>query len=85
MSEVKGQGSSKYKDLAILSIVPAVVAALIVASWAMAHWKVGPYFVSAAIAIIATLFGGFQRFIAGFKDIFKRKITVNVFVVVTVD
>ena len=82
MSEAKGQGSSKYKDLAVLSIVPVVVAVLIAASWAMAHWKIGPYFVSAAIAIIATLFGGFQRFIAGFKDIFKRKITVNVFVVV---
>jgi Cd2+/Zn2+-exporting ATPase len=31
---------------------------------------------------VAVIFGGFQRFIAGFKDAFKRKITVNVFVVV---
>ncbi len=82
MSEVKWQDNSKYKDLAVLSIVPAVVAILIAASWAMAHWEIGSYFISAALAVIATLFGGFQRFIAGFKDIFKRKITVNVFVVV---
>lgn len=82
MNEIKAQVSSKYKDLAILAIVPAIVAVLIAASWAMAHWEIGPYFVNAALAIIATLFGGFQRFITGFKDIFKRKITVNVFVVV---
>ena len=82
MREVKKRDSSSHKDLAVLSIVPAAVAILITASWAMAHWKIGPYFISATLAIIATLFGGFQRFVAGFKDIFKRKITVNVFVVV---
>jgi len=76
------QVGSKYKDLAILSIVPAVVAVLILASWTLAHWKIGPSFVNAGLAIIATLFGGFQRFIAGFTDVFKRKITVNLFVVV---
>jgi Cd2+/Zn2+-exporting ATPase len=65
-----------------LFIVPLLVAVLILASWTLAHWKIGPPFVNAALAIVATLFGGFQRFIAGFKDVFKRKITVNVFVVV---
>lgn len=82
MSKVKEQDNSKYKDLAVLSIVPAVVMVLIVVSWGMARWEIGPYFVNASLAIIATLFGGFQRFIGGFKDIFKRKITVNVFVAV---
>jgi len=73
---------SDYGDLAILVIVPAVVAVLTLASWILAHWEIGPYFVNAALAIAAVLFGGFQRFIAGFKDAFQRKITVNVFVVV---
>ena len=82
ISEAKGQSRSNLRTLAILSIVPVIVAVLIAASWIMAHWEIGPYFVSAGLAVIATLFGGFQRFIAGFKDIFKRKITVNVFVVV---
>ena len=41
-----------------------------------------PLFVNAGLALVATLFGGFQRFVAGFKDIARRKITVNVFVVV---
>ncbi len=66
----------------VLSIVPVLVAVLTLASWALAHWHVGPLFVNAGLALIATLFGGFQRFIAGFKDLFSRRITVNVFVVV---
>ncbi len=78
----ENQDNSKYKDIAILSIVPVIVGLLIVASLALAYWKIGPNFVNAGIAIIATVFGGFQRFIVGFKDIFNRKITVNVFVVV---
>ena len=73
---------SKYKDLAVLAIVPVAVAVLTIASWILAHWDIGPYFVNAGLAIIAVIFGGFQRFIGGFNDIFKRKITVNVFVVV---
>jgi len=82
MRSSQNQVGSKYKDLAVLFIVPLLVAVLILASWTLAHWKIGPPFVNAALAIVATLFGGFQRFIAGFKDVFKRKITVNVFVVV---
>ena len=78
MREVKVQDNSKYKDIAVLSIVPVVIVVLIIASWALAHWKVVPYFVSAAIAIFATLFGGFQRFIAGFKDIYRNLPLKNV-------
>ena len=48
----------------------------------MAHWEIGPYFLNAGLALFATLFGGYLRFLAGFKDIFNRKITVNVFVTV---
>ena len=73
---------SDRRELMVLSIVPVLVAVLTLASWALAHWHVGPLFVNAGLALIATLFGGFQRFIAGFKDLFSRRITVNVFVVV---
>ncbi len=83
MEEIKeNPDNSKYKDIAILAIVPVLVGLLIVASWALSYWKLGPHFVNAGLAIFATVFGGFQRFITGFKDIFNRKITVNVFVVV---
>lgn len=76
------QERAKYQDIAILAIVPAILAILILTSFALVHWQIGPYFVNAALAIIATIFGGFQRFITGFKDLFKFKITVNVFVAV---
>ncbi len=78
----ENQNNSNYKDIAVLSIVPVLVALLIIASWALAYWKIGPHFINAGLAIFATVFGGFQRFIVGFKDIFNRKITVNVFVAV---
>jgi len=82
MSGHERHDGSRYKDIAVLSIVPAAVAVLTLASWILAHWEIGPHFANAALAIVAVIFGGFQRFISGFKDIFKRKITVNVFVVV---
>ncbi|MDD5678509.1 MAG: cation-translocating P-type ATPase [Kiritimatiellae bacterium] len=82
MSSNQEQDHSAYKDLAVLAIVPLAVAVLTLASWIIAHWGIGPYFLNAGLAICAVIFGGFQRFIGGFKDIFKRKITVNVFVVV---
>jgi len=82
MSRNDRPDTSNYKDLAVLSIVPSAVAVLTLASWVLARWDTGPHFVNAALAIVAVLFGGFQRFIAGFKDACKRKITVNVFVVV---
>ncbi len=65
-----------------MSIVPGIVGILILASWGLAHWELGPYWLNAGLALVAAMFGGYLRFIAGFKDIFKRKITVNVFVTV---
>ena len=65
-----------------MALVPGIVGALIVGSWALAHWNVGPVFVNAGLALLATLFGGWQRFLGGFQDIWRRKITVNVFVTV---
>ena len=82
MSRNDKRDDSSYKELAVLSIVPVVVAVLTLTSWILAHWEIGPHFVNAALAIFATVFGGFQRFVSGFKDIFRRKVTVNVFVVV---
>ena len=73
---------NKYREFAALAIVPAVVGALILASWALAYWKIGPLFLNAGLALLATLFGGWQRFLGGFQDIYRRKITVNVFVTV---
>lgn len=72
----------KYREIAVLGIVPGAVGILVLASWAMARWQVGPYALNAGLAILATLFGGYLRLLAGFKDVYKRRITVNVFVAV---
>ena len=82
LSEMENDSASKYREIVVLSIVPGIVGVLILASWALAHWEIGPTFVNAGVALVATLFGGYLRFLAGFKDIFNRKITVNVFVTV---
>lgn len=74
--------SGKYREIAVLSIVPCTVGILIAASWALAYWRIGPYFLDAGLALFATLGGGYLRFVAGFKDIYNRRITVNVFVTV---
>ncbi|MHC4323612.1 MAG: heavy metal translocating P-type ATPase [Planctomycetota bacterium] len=71
--------SGKYSEIVVLSIVPCTVGILIIVSWALAHWKIGPYFLNAGLALFATLGGGYLRFVTGFKDIVNRKITVNVF------
>lgn len=73
---------AEYREIAVLSIVPCSVGILILASWALAHWEIGPHWLNAGLALAATLFGGYLRFIAGFKDIVHRRITVNVFVAV---
>jgi len=82
MSENQRRTFAKYREVAILSIVPVTVGILILVSWALTYWEIGPYFLSAGLGLVATLFGGFQRLIAGFKDVYNRKITVNVFVTV---
>ncbi len=73
---------AKYREFAVLALVPGIVGALIVVSWALAHWQVGPLFLNAGLALVATLFGGWLRFLGGFQDLWRRKITVNVFVTV---
>jgi Cd2+/Zn2+-exporting ATPase len=82
VSENQTSTFAKYQEVAILSIVPVTVGILILASWALTYWEIGPYFLSASLGLVATFFGGFQRLIAGFKDAYSRKITVNVFVTV---
>jgi heavy metal translocating P-type ATPase len=71
-----------FGELLVLAIVPGIVGVLIIISWALAHWKIGTAYLNDGIALVAILFGGYLRFISGFKDIIRRKITVSVFVTV---
>lgn len=83
MSNTKQEDKvAQYREVLVLSIVPSLVGFLTIVSWALAHWGWGPNWLNAGLAFFATLFGGFLRFVAGFKDMARRKITVNVFVTV---
>ena len=71
-----------YWDALVFGLVPIIVGILIIASWALSFFQIGPFYVNGGIALAATLFGGYTRFVSGFRDIYHRKITVNVFVTV---
>jgi len=73
-----------YWDVLVFGLVPIIVLILIITSWALSFFLTEPYiaYVSGGIALAATLFGGYTRFVSGFRDMYHRKITVNVFVTV---
>ncbi|MDD2254792.1 MAG: cation-translocating P-type ATPase [Methanoculleus sp.] len=71
-----------YWDALVFGLVPFIVLILIIASWILSFSSLVPFSVSGGIALAATLFGGYTRFVSGFRDLYHRKITVNVFVTV---
>lgn len=73
---------SKLREFVVHALVPAVVGVLILISWGLALSHIGPAWLNAGVALAATFFGGWQRFLGGFRDLMRKKITVNVFVVV---
>jgi len=74
--------TSVYWDALVFGLVPIIVGILIITSWALSFFQIGPFYVNGSIALAATLFGGYTRFVSGFRDMYRRKITVNVFVTV---
>lgn len=82
MSDSDNVRSGTSREILVLVFAPAVITALTLASWGLARWHMGPWYLNAALALAAVLLGGTPRFIAGFTDIFRGRITVNVFVTV---
>jgi Cd2+/Zn2+-exporting ATPase len=76
--------TSVYWDALVFGLVPIIVGILIIISWVLLFFQIVPYYdyVSGGLALAATLFGGYTRFVSGFRDMYHRKITVNVFVTV---
>ncbi len=72
------------RELAVLFLAPGIVGVLIITSWILLNWEIGPSQLNVSLALIATILGGYVRFITGFKDIFHRRITVNVFVTIAI-
>nr|WP_319537457.1 cation-translocating P-type ATPase [uncultured Methanospirillum sp.] len=71
-----------YWEFLVFALVPGIVGILIITSWALSSFRILPDYISGGIALVATLFGGYTRFLSGFRDMYHRKITVNVFVTV---
>ncbi len=87
--------SRNLQEILIFALVPVIVGALTLASWLLGRWQVGPWLLlgpwqigpgtlAAGLALVATFFGGWQRFWAGFRDVANRRITVNVFVTLAI-
>jgi heavy metal translocating P-type ATPase len=74
----------RKQEILVLTLVPVLVGLLTLASWLLASWQIGHGFLHAGLALVATFFGGWQRFVAGIKDVARRSITVNVFVTVAI-
>jgi heavy metal translocating P-type ATPase len=74
----------RKQEIFVFMLVPALVGLLTLASWLLEVWEVVPGFISASLALVATVFGGWQRFVAGIQDVARRSITVNVFVTVAI-
>lgn len=75
---------SPKQEIMVFALAPLTVGILILTAWVLTHWHIGPAVLSACFALIATLLGGWVRFVSGIKDVVRRKITVNVFVVVAI-
>ena len=50
VSEIDNDNTSRYREILVLSIVPVAVAMLILVSWALAYWGIGPTIVNASLA-----------------------------------
>ena len=74
--------TSGFQEILVFGLVPIIVLILIITSFALSFFPIVPFYVSGGIALVATLFGGYTRFVSGFRDMYHRKITVNVFVTV---
>lgn len=75
---------ARNRQILIFALAPAIVGVLTLAAWLLGRAQAGPRYVYAGLALAATFFGGWQRFLAGFRDAARRKITVNVFVTLAI-
>src|SRR5512139_3906059 len=71
-----------YGEALVFALVPVIIGILIITSFALSFFPIVPSYISGGIALAATFFGGYTRFLSGFSDMYHRKITVNVFVTV---
>ncbi len=77
------QKSKRYHEILMLAFWSVVILLLIIVSSILEHWKLAPFYISAILSLTAVFLGGTWRFIDGIKNLLHKKITVNVFVTVS--
>ena len=82
MSDPDPVRAEQQREILVLALAPALILLLILTSWGLARWNIGPGWLNAVPALAGLLLGGVPRFVAGFKDTVRGRITVNVFVTV---
>jgi cation transport ATPase len=71
------------QEILIYLLVPIIIGVLTISAWLLSYWHQDRSRVH-RLALLATLLGGWQRFLAALSDIANRTITVNVFVTVAI-
>ncbi|GAB4436907.1 MAG: cation-translocating P-type ATPase [bacterium] len=81
-------------ELLVFLLAPLLIGIVTLISWLLSRsdavfltlssFQVTAKFIGMILALIAVLFGGWQRFYTGISDAINRKITVNVFVTVAI-
>lgn len=81
-------------ELLVFLLAPFLIGIVTLISWVLSRsdavflnlgsFQVTAKLIGMILALIAVLFGGWQRFYTGISDAIKRKITVNVFVTVAI-
>ena len=74
----------RYGEYIVPALIPCIVLLTTITAYLVEKLTSAPVVVVYVIAGVAILTGGSLRFIAAFRDIYHRKITVNVFVLVAI-
>lgn len=83
MNNQRDKRAAQLHEMRMTIFWAVVILLLILASFALSHWKLAPVWVDAGLALVAVLLGGAWRFFDGIRSLIHGKITVNVFVTVS--
>lgn len=83
MNNSKDKRAAQLHEMYMTIFWAVVILLLILASFALKYWTQAPNWVDAGLALVAILLGGAWRFFDGIRSLIHGKITVNVFVTVS--
>ena len=60
MGESDDDSAGRFSELLVLALAPALVLVLILLSWGLAHWRIGPAFLNAGLALAGVYLRGVE-------------------------